>query len=154
RLEEYNTDPNRRAYCSDPRCAAYIAPTYFTGNSKNAPYPKCKASITCVSCKQRCDDYGGHQCPDQNDRFTKPNWLPEYSKELRVKRCPVYATWVEHIDKCNFVQCQVCDREFCFVCFGTIDECCDSADCSELGDPEYEEEGYKRKARGLHRDAG
>jgi hypothetical protein len=65
--------------------------------------------------------------------------------------------WIEHQEACNHMTCCYCRHEFCFVCLLPWDgNFHDSDGCPSYKDPPagYDEDGFERSARGLHRDTG
>ena len=149
---EFSTPPTLRVYCSNIECHAWIPPSeswIHPGEFQERSTEVCKCgTTTCVGCKNRW--VPGHTCGQ--DQEEKPSWLPEYAAWCRIKKCPSCRSFIELYAACNHVTCNVCQHQFCWVCL--MEWTGFHSGCSQYGDPEYDEEGFERNTRGLHRDTG
>lgn len=123
---------------------------YYASRSTNRPVLKCLKMdcgfTTCMLCrtKWKLD----HRCSS----MVAPDWLPKYTSSCRIKQCPGCSFWIQLVDACNHMICSRCRYSFCFVC--RIKRTGVHEGCVPYGDPEYDEEGYEVRPRGLHRYTG
>ncbi|KAF1992422.1 hypothetical protein K402DRAFT_321300, partial [Aulographum hederae CBS 113979] len=169
---EYKTPHQKRRYCANPRCSAFLPPGTYAEDEKNARNKEEIASsrptvpvtcascgfLTCITCKALFADHApssarsletthrGHRCTHPSLNF-QPNLA--YSPLNRCKACPSCSTFVWLSDGCNHIACEVCEHEWCFICLSPHASGCD---CPQYNDPEYDYWG--RDWRGLHRDTG
>ena len=152
---EYETLPTLKIYCA--KCKAFIPPQGFV---TQGPYTiaTCDCgTVMCVGCKGTWQD--NHRCIDSNNPEARPEWLPEYSKTFRIKKCPGCQMYIELKEACNHMTCQYCHHEFCFIClipWGRHDEGDNYDLCPATGEPEfgYDKDGYENSLRAIHRDTG
>ncbi|KAF2878575.1 hypothetical protein BDV95DRAFT_480417, partial [Massariosphaeria phaeospora] len=158
RLREYNTVPTLRVYCANTDCGVFLHRSTFDNSNPAfsiARCPRCRTT-TCVGCNSTWLNEW-HRCEEDNfDPHVTPDWLPPYTNECRIKRCPRCRAWLEHGEACNHMTCAQCSHQFCFVCLlefiGGHEE---DGGCPMYGEPGdgYDEEGYEI-GRGLHRLTG
>lgn len=138
-------------YC--PECSTWLSPKSF---HDEGPYSLTQCdnynTTVCVGCKYKWQiDHKCHKAGGHTD--AKPEWLPAYTPEFRVKKCPKCRMYIEHREACNTMECSHCRHCFCFVC---LIPWTNKHDCPHYNDPEegYDEDGYEKTPRGLHRDTG
>ncbi|PVH97478.1 hypothetical protein DM02DRAFT_533140, partial [Periconia macrospinosa] len=150
RAREHFTKLSQRNYCANLDCGSFI-PKANIVSLEGAETAKCDDcdTLTCTGCKGIWKNKW-HICDKPADG--PPNWLPEYTKDCRIKRCPRCHIFVEHREACNHMTCSFCKAEFCFICFRKWKHF--HHDCPEYGDPEYDEDGFEVGKRGLHRLTG
>ncbi|KAF2443669.1 hypothetical protein P171DRAFT_339768, partial [Karstenula rhodostoma CBS 690.94] len=146
---ERYVSPALLVYCNG--CRKWQPPSGFT-ETAYATYSTCSCgTTTCVGCKGKWEDQY-HRCTDVDNPREKPEWLPEYSVQCRIKQCPAPACrmWIELKEACNHMTCKYCRHEFCFVC--KMDWDGNHEGCPTYGNPDegYDEEGYEMTAHGLH----
>ncbi|KAF2002436.1 hypothetical protein P154DRAFT_430707, partial [Amniculicola lignicola CBS 123094] len=156
RLREYSVPEDLKVYCCNKECSAFFPPYSFDNSDycyTLASCKKCKA-ITCVACKKQWDR--GHRCESEAERNKLPDWVPEYTAECRMKRCPKCHALIEHLEACNHMTCMYCKHEFCFICLMRWGGFHEDLGCPNYGEPPagYDEERYEQTSRGLHRDTG
>ncbi|KAF2786714.1 hypothetical protein K505DRAFT_259292, partial [Melanomma pulvis-pyrius CBS 109.77] len=155
RLRAYNTPQPLRVFCANAECARYISPRSFDNNNLYATVACCSicSTTTCVGCKKLWKE--GHNCDQEEDPRLQPSWLPPYTTECRIKRCPGCGSWLEHKEACNHMTCD-CRHQFCFICLQPWEGFHEGDGCPSYGDPPvgYDDEGYEKSARGLHRLTG
>ncbi|KAF9731993.1 hypothetical protein PMIN01_09922 [Paraphaeosphaeria minitans] len=142
--------PELHVHCV--RCDVWLHPCRLrdVGLSRNqiAHCHTCHAN-TCMDCKNRWEGIY-HRCNGSDDPSTKPDWLPEYASDCRIKPCPRCRTWIELYDACNHMTCENCQYQFCFVCMMDWDG--EHPECTVYGDPAggYDAEGYQLEDSRLH----
>lgn len=151
---EYFTPTALKLYCV--KCRAFLPPKTFTNQGAYTIATCDCGTIMCVGCKGIWKDK--HRCIDDQDPHSRPDWLPEYTPEFRVKKCPGCKMYIEHESACNHMTCQYCRHEFCFICLlpWSPEQTHEDDGCPMYGDPRcgYDEEGYEKSDRELHRDTG
>jgi hypothetical protein len=158
RAKEHFTHRVLRVYCINEDCGCFIPSEQFDNHHAWYTVARCDCGTnTCVGCKTQWED-DHHRCVDSDKPGVKPEWLPEYSITCRIKQCPSCRLWIEHKEACNHMTCCYCRHEFCFICKLPWDGSGfhDAEGCPSYGDPAagYDEEGFERTGRGLHRDTG
>lgn len=153
KLGEYYTPRQVRVYCSNAECASFIPLSKFDNSDARWTIAPCECgAATCVGCKQAWDV--SHRCEWDDDLRTKPEWVPEYTKACRIKKCPGQGCrmLIEHKEACNHMTCTACRHEFCFICMLPWEGFHVGTGCPDSNDPEagYDEDGYERTERGLH----
>ena len=158
RAKEYYTAPTVRVYCINEACLRFIPSDQFDDDNEWYTIAHCTCGTdTCVGCKAEWKD-DHHRCLDSEEAGVKPLWLPEYSDDCRIQKCPECGMWIEHKEACNHMTCVYCQHEFCFICLlprggrGFHD----GEGCPSYGEPGtgYDSEGYELSTRGLHRETG
>lgn len=156
RLEEHYIPEVVRVYCANPRCAKWHHPRTFNDSDQRWTVVACECgTTTCVGCK--AEKLSQHVC-EKVDSSKRPEWLPEYSAECRVKQCPKCAEWIQLSEACNHMECSSCHHQFCVVCLlpwtGSHgnEDVEDSWGCPTYGDPAcgYDDDGFEKPPRGLH----
>ncbi|KAL1601525.1 hypothetical protein SLS60_006440 [Paraconiothyrium brasiliense] len=148
--KEYYTPPTLKLYCVD--CGSWLDPETFQ-NKRNYSWATCACGTSmCVGCKGAWQE--NHFCTNAND--AKPDWLPPYSDDCRIKQCPDCRTPIEHWGACNHMTCESCRHQWCFICLLPWDGFHVDDGCPAYNDPDdgYDDEGYENNERGLHRDTG
>lgn len=151
---EFYTAPAVRTYCSN--CRKWLPPKVFYDRGVYTLANCDCGTVTCVGCKETWEEH--HRC--NKGTSVKPEWMPEYSSDFRIKQCPRCRIFMEHKEACNHMTCKYCSHQFCWVCllpwngFHAGEEHSEVPACPKYGDPEYGEEGYENNTRGLHRDTG
>ncbi|KAF2443666.1 hypothetical protein P171DRAFT_495500 [Karstenula rhodostoma CBS 690.94] len=104
---------------------------------------------TCMECKSEWEGFF-HRCNGSEDPSVKPDWLPDYAPDCRIKPCPRCRTWIQLYDACNHMTCENCYYQFCFVCMMKWSDV--PHGCPLYGDPAggYDAEGYGLDGWGLH----
>ncbi|KAF2105590.1 hypothetical protein BDV96DRAFT_509093 [Lophiotrema nucula] len=154
RVEEHSCPIWLRVHCANPDCTCFRQSKYHGVRGDNDDrVVRCLGceTLTCVVCRKEWKE--DHLCEKTADEVGRPPWLPAYSENCRIKLCPNCREWIEHGGGCNSMFCEHCDEYFCFVCLLGDDDGCR---CPPAGDPEegYDEEGYERTLRAIHRDTG
>ncbi|CBX97030.1 hypothetical protein IAQ61_008024 [Plenodomus lingam] len=159
KAKEYYTSPVLRVYCSNEDCRVFLPDTQHSRSDFGASIARCYCgTITCVDCKEALEEVD-HVCSLSTDPVAKPDWMPEYTTGCRIKQCPGCHVWVEHRDACNHMRCGSCCYQFCFICLQPWDIAegfHEGQGCPPYGEPMagYDEEGYERTPRAIHRDTG
>ncbi|KAJ4348011.1 uncharacterized protein N0V89_009383 [Didymosphaeria variabile] len=150
--QEYYTPPALKLYCVDYR--AWLPPKTFQDKGQYSLATCACGTTMCVGCKGAWQEH--HRCTDPNDPDAKPDWLPPYSDDCRIKKCPGCRMYIEHESACNHMTCQFCRYEWCFICLLPWEDFHAADGCPVYRDPEdgYDDEGYENTERGLHRDTG
>ncbi|PSN70764.1 hypothetical protein BS50DRAFT_486086, partial [Corynespora cassiicola Philippines] len=158
KAEEGFSNPTRRLYCSNPECATFLSRNCIDNSDWRYSVAHCCCETdTCAGCGGRWT--AEHFCETNEDPRVKPDWMPQYTQDCRIKMCPGTNChlWIEHKEACNHMRCTRCGHQFCFICLrGWDDQHMFTYGCPQYGDPPegYDEEGYERSRRGLHRDDG
>jgi hypothetical protein len=159
KAQEYNTHPVLRVYCVNDDCSMFIPAEKFEDHSLSTVAPYVCGTKTCVGCKEKWKG-DRHKCPNADGPGAKPDCMPAYAPDCRIKQCPACRKWVELREACNHMTCGHCRHKFCFVClkpWGVLGPGFHQQDgCPTQGDPPggYDDEGFEVGGRGLHRDIG
>ncbi|PVI07768.1 hypothetical protein DM02DRAFT_511621, partial [Periconia macrospinosa] len=149
RAAQHFTPLRFRVFCSNSECSEFVSKRHFTSTQwfDIAICTKCD-TYTCVGCKLEWHDEG-HRC-DEDSGNDMPDWLPKYSQDCRIKKCPRCKIFLEHKEACNHFSCSFCEHQFCFICLLPWNG--QHEGCKLYGDPDegYDEEGFERNDRGLH----
>jgi hypothetical protein len=152
KLAEHDSPHCARTYCVDCHC---FVPKPDPAANQQESVAVCVCGVrTCRECKLGWSP--DHNCDDGRATTEKPEWVPEYSLECRIKACPECKTWIELREACNHMTCSNCRHEFCFICVQPWPDFHEEKGCPQYGDPleGYDDEGYELTPRGLHRDTG
>jgi hypothetical protein len=89
KTKEYYTPRVLRVYCAKGDCREFISVNKFENEygSQSTVAPCGCGTKACVGCKQEWEDVQ-HRCKDVNEPGTKPDWMPPYSSDCRIKQCP------------------------------------------------------------------
>ncbi|KAF2271382.1 uncharacterized protein EI97DRAFT_446650 [Westerdykella ornata] len=159
KLEGNDIPVRLRVYCASPRCSKLLA-RHTHRHTQQVHFAKCDCGKkTCLTCKSLLGKVNGHICVSDTDANGRPIWLPQYTSTFRAKPCPNCRIVIEHMEWCNRIICPHCDHSWCFVCLRPEARTTGDYglhDCPLQGDPEcdYDEEGYEKSPRGIHRDTG
>ncbi|PFH50202.1 hypothetical protein AMATHDRAFT_61540 [Amanita thiersii Skay4041] len=106
KCKEYRVPANRRVYCSNPRCSAFLGSS--EDEAEEVVCGRCR-TITCTGCKEAAHPYDS--CQEHSDIIK----VKEIAQREGWQTCPGCKSIVELNLGCYHMTCR-CRTEFCYLC--------------------------------------
>ena len=120
KCREYRVIPDRRVYCSNPRCSVFLGPSAASGEQGDEEDIICGTcrTPTCASCKE--PSHPNHHC--RTSATDADLALQTLAEREGWQTCPRCRAIVSLSHGCYHITCR-CRAEFCYVCAAPWKHC-------------------------------